>query len=204
MPLNLKLLGQERLVDEQLRRPKNNRRAVLAGVSIGSKPVTTAPSGEKAPVPLIDELEVGFYRLFDLLRGSKCLSDPLDCRCRGVTLSLRWWLPQTARKAYAASGGVLLLPWSWILSSPRWPKSQWTNKVRKSLPAHASCAPAADLRSRTQFRLSERIWQSAKAAPFGAFQYVLTRQLFLKTAAFCHLFFEQTVTQHLPLVRCAG
>jgi hypothetical protein len=38
-------------------------------------------------VPLIDELEVRFYRLFDLLCGSQCPPHSVDCRRRRVTLS---------------------------------------------------------------------------------------------------------------------
>ena len=48
---------------------------------------TAAERGEKAPVPLIDELEVGFHRLFDLLCGCKRFSHPVYCRRRRVTLS---------------------------------------------------------------------------------------------------------------------
>lgn len=68
--LNLKVFGPECLVDERLRRLNYNRRAALARVPIRFEPVAAAERGEQAPVPLIDELEVGFYRLFDLLCGS--------------------------------------------------------------------------------------------------------------------------------------
>jgi hypothetical protein len=61
--------------------------AVLARISIRLEPVAAAKGGEKTPVPLIDELEIGFYRLLDLLRGSQCLPHPFDGRSRRVTFS---------------------------------------------------------------------------------------------------------------------
>ena len=67
--------------------PEKYRCAVLPLVSIRLEPVAAAKCCEKTPFPLIAELEVGFYWLLDLFRGSQSLPHPFDSRCHRIALS---------------------------------------------------------------------------------------------------------------------
>jgi hypothetical protein len=117
----------------------------LARVPIWLDPVAATKRSEETPVPLIDELEVGLYRFFDLFGGGECFPHPVDCRRRRVTLSC-------GSGSLEQSGDLTQLLAEFLFSSHGYGRSR-NARIERSLPVRGRLVPPSDLRNQSRLRI---------------------------------------------------